>query len=166
MQGLNALFKVMDSGDVKRYHTKPTLGEQSNAAHCWGVAVIALYLHPEINRELLLNTLLHDVGEIDTGDIPATVKWANPSLKTKLDTIEDRLMKRLGIEHKITIKERKILKQADMFELLFFCLKQRRLGNQYLSSAFGNGVEKLAEGELSARGQELLSDLIQKYGEI
>ena len=106
------------------------------------------------------------MGEIDTGDIPATVKWANPSLKTKLDTIEDRLMKRLGIEHKITIKERKILKQADMFELLFFCLKQRRLGNQYLSSAFGNGVEKLTEGELNNRGQELLSDLIQKYGEM
>ena len=166
MKDLNALYRVMTSGDVKRYHTKPTIGEQSNATHCWGVAVIAVYLEPEISAKLLLNTLLHDVGEIDTGDIPATVKWANPDLKKKLDAIEDKLAVSLEIEHKITDKERVILKQADMFELLFFCLKQRRLGNRYLNSAFGNGIEKLAEGELNDRGKELLSDLLQKYGEM
>ena len=166
MRGLDSLFKVMASGDVKRYHTVPTLGEQTNATHCWGVAVIALYLCPEINRNLLLNTLLHDVGEIDTGDIPATVKWANPDLKEKLDAIEYRLMKKLDIDHKITIKERAILKQADMFELLFFCLKQRKLGNRHISHIFGNGVEKLADGNLNSRGEKLLADLLTKYGEI
>ena len=166
MQELNALFKVMSSGDVKRYHTVPTLGEQTNATHCWGVAVIATYLHPEMNAALLLNTILHDVGEIDTGDIPATVKWAHPDLKEKLDAIENKLAKNLKIEHKISVKEKAILKQADMFELLFFCLKQRKLGNRHISHIFGNGVEKLADGNLNSRGEKLLADLLTKYGEI
>jgi 5'-deoxynucleotidase YfbR-like HD superfamily hydrolase len=166
MQDLNSLYKVMDSGDVKRYHTVATLGEQTNATHCWGVAVIALYLYPDINRNLLLNTLLHDVGEIDTGDIPATVKWANPELKHKLDAIEDKLMQELGIDYKITAKEKKILKQADMFELLFFCLKQRKLGNRHVGRIFGNGVEKLSDGNLNSRGEKLLANLVTLYGEI
>jgi|TARA_R100001594_G_scaffold150408_1_gene211473 5'-deoxynucleotidase YfbR-like HD superfamily hydrolase len=166
MQDLNKLHKIMASGDVKRYHTVATLGEQTNATHCWGVAVIARYLYPEINKDLLLNTLLHDVGEIDTGDIPATVKWANPELKQKLDAIEDKLMKELDISYKMTTKERKILKQADMFELLFFCLKQRKLGNRHVSRIFGNGVEKLSDGNLNGRGEKLLANLVTLYGGI
>jgi len=75
-------------------------------------------------------------------------------------------MKKLDIDHKITIKERAILKQADMFELLFFCLKQRKLGNRHISHIFGNGVEKLADGNLNNRGEKLLADLLTKYGEI
>ena len=53
-----------------------------------------------------------------------------------------------------------------MFELLFFCLKQRKLGNRHIGNIFGNGVEKLADGNLNSRGEELLADLLIKYGEI
>ncbi len=166
MRDLNSLYKVMDSGDVKRYHTVATLGSKLTLLTVGVWRFIALYLYPEIDKGLLLNTLLHDVGEIDTGDIPATVKWANPELKHRLDAIEDKLMQELGIDYKITTKEKKILKQADMFELLFFCLKQRKLGNRHVGRIFGNGVEKLSDGNLNGRGEKLLANLVTLYGEI
>ena len=75
-------------------------------------------------------------------------------------------MQELGIDYKITTKEKKILKQADMFELLFFCLKQRKLGNRHVGRIFGNGVEKLSDGNLNGRGEKLLANLVTLYGEI
>ena len=54
MRDLETLSKVMNSGDIKRYHTLPTIGEQTNATHSWGVAVIATYLHPILNARVLL----------------------------------------------------------------------------------------------------------------
>ena len=51
-----------------------------------------------------------------------------------------------------------------MFELLFFCVKQRKLGNCHINHVFSNGVEKLSEGDLNGRGQELLGYLLTTYG--
>ena len=53
-----------------------------------------------------------------------------------------------------------------MFELLFFCLKQRKLGNRYVGRIFGNGIEKLSDGNLNSRGEKLLANLVTLYGEI
>ena len=164
MRDLETLSKVMDSGDIKRYHTLPTVGEQTNATHSWGVAVIATYLHPDLNARVLLKALMHDVGEIETGDIPAPVKWENPELKKQLSVLEARVEKNLEIEYTLTEYEQRIFKQADMFELLFFCVKQRKLGNCHINHVFSNGVEKLSEGDLNGRGQELLGYLLTTYG--
>ena len=164
MRDLETLSKVMNSGDIKRYHTLPTIGEQTNATHSWGVAVIATYLHPILNARVLLKALMQDVGEIATGDIPAPVKWENPELKKQLNVLEARVAKNLEIEYDLTDYEKRIFKQADMFELLFFCVKQRKLGNRHINHVFSNGVEKLGQGNLNERGRELLGYLLTTYG--
>jgi len=151
MRDLETLSKVMDSGDIKRYHTLPTVGEQTNATHSWGVAVIATYLHPDLNARVLLKALMHDVGEIETGDIPAPVKWENPELKKQLSVLEARVAKNLEIEYNLTEYEQRIF-------------KQRKLGNCHINHVFSNGVEKLSEGDLNGRGQELLGYLLTTYG--
>ena len=154
----------MNSGDIKRYHTLTTIGEQTNATHSWGVAVIATYLHPNLSAKILLKALMHDVGEIETGDIPAPVKWENPELKKQLHLLEEKVARNLEIDYDLTDYEQTIFKQADMFELLFFCVKQRRLGNRHITHVFSNGVEKLSNGSLNEQGNKLLGFLLTTYG--
>ena len=69
-----AILKVLEGGEVKRYHTMPTIGEQTVANHSWGVAVILSWLKPDISPKALLKALTHDVAEKQTGDMPAPTK--------------------------------------------------------------------------------------------
>ena len=160
------LLDLLSGGDVKRYHTLPTIGEQTVANHSWGVAMILHWLEPTINKTVMLKALTHDVAEKQTGDIPAPTKWNNKSLAKRLAAFERRIEKELGIDYNITEKERVLFKQADLFELLLYCVKQRSLGNVNVNVVFSNGVEKLVDTKLNANGKALLARLIEDYGGI
>ena len=43
-------LNVLSGGEVKRYHTLPTIGEQTVANHSWGVALILNWLKPDISK--------------------------------------------------------------------------------------------------------------------
>ena len=158
------LLEVLSGGDVKRYHTLPTIGEQTVANHSWGVAMILNWLEPEISKTAMLKALTHDVAEKQTGDIPAPTKWKNKSLAKRLAGLERKIEKELGVDYVLTEKEQVLFKQADMFELLLYCVKQRSLGNVNVNTVFSNGVEKLVGTKLNARGTSLLAKLIESYG--
>lgn len=95
------------SGLVRRWHSNPDLAytAQTNGHHQWSCAVLALYLWPD-DTELLLACLLHDVGEMRVGDVPAPVKAENPALKELIDHIEHQQLMRMGvsIEHSERLK--------------------------------------------------------------
>ena len=57
------LIDILSGGEVKRYHTMKTIGEQTVANHSWGVAVILNWLKPDISKVALLKALSHDVAE-------------------------------------------------------------------------------------------------------
>jgi 5'-deoxynucleotidase len=164
--GIDNLFEVVRGGTIKRYHTLETIGEQSVGAHSWGVAIILQYLEPNVSKIAILKALTHDVAELYTGDIPAPVKWDNPDLVEVLKRIEDKYESDIGIEYELTPQEIALGKQADMFELLVFCVRQRRLGNTNMNEVFSNGVEYLASINLNSRGKELLGYLTKIYGGI
>ena len=166
MTGMNDLFNMIRGGAIKRYHTLETIGEQSVASHSWGVAMILQYLEPNVSKEAILRALTHDVAELFTGDIPAPVKWANPDLVEVLKRIEDKYESDIGIGFKLSPEETALGKQADMFELLVFCVRQRRLGNTNMNEVFSNGVEYLASSNLNSKGKELLGYLTKIYGGI
>ena len=50
-------LNVLSGGEVKRYHTLPTIGEQTVANHSWGVALILNWLKPDISKTALLKAL-------------------------------------------------------------------------------------------------------------
>ncbi len=166
MTDMNNLFNMIRGGAIKRYHTLETIGEQSVASHSWGVAMILQYLEPNVSKEAILRALTHDVAELFTGDIPAPVKWANPDLVEVLKRIEDKYENDIGIGYQLKPEEVKLGKQADMFELLVFCVRQRRLGNTNMNEVFSNGVEYLADNGLNKRGKQLLGYLTKIYGGI
>jgi 5'-deoxynucleotidase YfbR-like HD superfamily hydrolase len=163
---VNNLLNILEGGDVKRYHTLPTIGEQTVANHSWGVAMILNWLDPNISKIAVLKALAHDVAEKQTGDIPAPTKWNNRSLAKRLSAFERRIEKELGVDYKIPEKEKVLFKQADVFELLLYCVKQRSLGNVNVNIVFSNGVEKLVDTKLNSNGKALLAKLIEDYGGI
>ena len=85
---INELLNVLDGGEVKRYHTLSTIGEQTVGSHSWGVAVILNWLEPQISKHAILKALTHDVAEKQTGDMPAPTKWNNKDLAFELALVE------------------------------------------------------------------------------
>jgi len=158
------LLDILSGGEVKRYHTMKTIGEQTVANHSWGVAVILNWLKPDISKAALLKALSHDVAEKRTGDMPAPTKWNNKDLAYELHVVEKEIEKELGVDYELTEEEQEYFKQSDLFELLLYCVNQRSLGNTNVNVVFSNGVEKLVDMNLNKRGKALLGYLVKIYG--
>lgn len=138
--------RIRLGGSVKRYHTRHTIGDQTVAAHSWGVIAILFEIcDPSVN--LLRAATYHDVAEYDTGDIPATAKWLSASLKGVLDEMEAKVEADLGISPKglLIPREIQLLKYADILELCWYGVEQRKMGNQYAEEWYRNGMKWLAE---------------------
>jgi 5'-deoxynucleotidase YfbR-like HD superfamily hydrolase len=78
------------AGQVARYHTWPTIRQQSLADHQWNVAriVFAICGRRTPPPSLIERALFHDIGEVETGDVPSYAKIDNPRLKDRLDEAE------------------------------------------------------------------------------
>lgn len=120
---LHRLLNVLESGEVQRFHAVPSVPSQSVAQHSWGVAVIARYLVGvpnlgEESAELVAASLLHDTGEIITGDIPFTAKRECFShFKEALDAAEEKAINDyLMPTPLLNASDTKLLKMADMLE--------------------------------------------------
>ncbi len=121
---------IRAGGNVKRWHTTQIIGEQTVAAHSWNVMLILHTLFPDCSRELLLAAMYHDVAEKFTGDMPADAKWREPEIKRLLDCVTEGIEGALGVYHRLTSADTRRLAIADRFEMLWFCVEQRRLGNR------------------------------------
>jgi len=158
------LLDILSGGEVKRYHTMKTIGEQTVANHSWGVAVILNWLKPDISKAALLKALSHDVAEKRTGDMPAPTKWYNEDLAYELRKVEKDIEEELGVDYDLDAEEQEYFKQSDLFELLLYCVNQRSLGNTNVNVVFSNGVEKLVDMNLNKKGKALLGYLVKSYG--
>lgn len=136
---------IFGGGRVERYHTRSTITTQSNAEHSFGVASIIALIDPNCSKELLLYALWHDVYEVYTGDIPASVKWRWPEIKRQLSVIEREIDEELQLLPKISEKERALLKMADNLETLVFCEKEQGMGNKSLDQIITNCVVNISE---------------------
>lgn len=139
------------AGRVSRYHTAD-VPAQSLAEHSWGVAMICARIYPQgdgygpLPARLLQAALLHDLAEVETGDVPAPTKWTNPHLDDELEDVETRFELRHGyriIMLSLTAREERILKWADMFELVIYNHHQVKMGNTYAQKLVNRGLEHL-----------------------
>ncbi len=110
------------SGFVRRWHSNPDLAAtgQTNAHHQWGCAVLATHLFPG-DHDLLRAAILHDVAEVNLGDISGLAKRKTPALKAALDQAEFDNANRLGIEY--TSSDR--LKLVDMLDAYLWAKHHR-----------------------------------------
>lgn len=125
------------AGDLKRYHTWRTIQEQTVAAHSWHYMRILLAIWPECPREILIDAMFHDIGEIGVGDLPYPVKAHNPNLKAEMDKLERDTHLAMCLPWSVpapirsNLKINWILKLAHMMEMWEFGLTEFELGNNH-----------------------------------
>lgn len=125
------------SGQIKRYHTWPIIGQQTIAEHTWQLLRIYFAVEKEPDIRVIYSIVFHDVGETKTGDMPYPIKRDNPALKEMVDGLEARSqadqMEYWGSfrQNLVTPKEYDFLKQIHLIEMWEFGLDQVNMGNAY-----------------------------------
>lgn len=142
-------------GWVTRYHGVPTIHQQTNAQHMFGVAhlvaIMALDANPAdsegLTVPLLMAALCSDTPEWKTGDMPAPSKRSFPwpvlvdgqemTLRQAWNLRDGQLLQEheLDWEHLLGPKQLRWLKLADAMEGCLFCIKERMFGNKYIGPA-------------------------------
>lgn len=140
--------QVRRGGQVIRYHTSPTLGNQTVAEHSWGVATICVELWFDCSLELLKAALYHDVHEGWTGDIPHGFKLEDKELRRCLQNLEHNFEVENKLWYELDKEDTRRLELADIFELMWYIREQQALGNHRLDEIFDCG-SKIANGLIS-----------------
>lgn len=125
----NQLRFLINGSEVKRYHTVRTLQSETVGHHSHGVATLCMIIEPYCSVELLKAALLHDLAEYQLGDIPSPAK-KKYGIGEQVNKLEADLLESVGFEVKLTDREARILKLADIFQGMIFCLREMELGNQ------------------------------------
>ena len=92
--------QVWRSGLVRRWHSNPDMAStnQNNGHHSWGCAVLAMHLFAD-DLDLLRAAILHDVAEVNLGDVSGLAKRHDADLKSAIDAAEAKNGKRLGVDY-------------------------------------------------------------------
>ena len=82
--------QLIRSGGVKRWHQYPEMNgcNENLAEHQWTVAMLVLFFDPGVNRDTIVATLTHDVGELETGDISYRTGRTNEQANAEADALE------------------------------------------------------------------------------
>lgn len=124
---------IVEGGRVERFHTRPGVKPDSDAAHSWLVAMLCevLTVSPDGPRNILLRAALtHDLGEQYTGDMSSPAKRAL-NIRGQLADVEASTRDRFGAnwEGELTEQESRTLYLADQFAGMLYCVGERELGN-------------------------------------
>jgi len=132
------LIRASMAGRVKRWHTAETTTPQSVAEHSFGVALILLRIVPEefMTVGILKAALLHDMGELETGDIPYATKKRleenNRGAQAVLDQMEQEALSNCCDSFpQLSPVEKDYLHCADLMEMFIYALIERSRGNVF-----------------------------------
>jgi 5'-deoxynucleotidase YfbR-like HD superfamily hydrolase len=144
-----AYIFAIKGGNVKRYHTAPTIMQDTVAHHSFNVCMMIMALDPLASAALLRAGLQHDIAEHKLGDMPSPAKRAM-RIRELFQQHEEAHMKDAGISPEILTKgEEWVLKVSDALDGMRFCVQERAMGNQLIWEPYFNFqsyVEQLLEG--------------------
>lgn len=138
---------IYNGGASKRYHTVQTHNTQDIAAHSFGVAWwCEMLTDGEASKQLIMAALTHDLAEHIVGDVPSPAKRAM-GCRDAFNAYEDSILTENKVIHymKLTDVEKTILKAADCFDGLMFCLNERRMGNKHVEIVYGRYYSYITE---------------------
>jgi 5'-deoxynucleotidase YfbR-like HD superfamily hydrolase len=152
------------AGRVLRYHTWPHVKTQSVGEHSWQVARILMTVWPAHSRELLRYALMHDMGEVKTGDVPYPFKADHPEVAAAFDLAESEAIVDMDevfgcpVFPVLTSFEETIVKICDYLDMWEWALEEMNLGNKFaepvrdrMRKAIGQKVTELGNEELTRR---------------
>ena len=177
--------------EMTRLKTVPRMGwllrgvrdVESVAAHSYGTALIAMLLADrarsrgmDVDVERVLRmTLLHDLTEVRTGDLPQTIKryFTGSSLKEADTQAASEIIGQLGEEGQPLYEiwreyeerkslEARLVKAADKLDLLFQAREYERGGARSLDEFWANAETDFSNLGLSDLIDDLVADLKQE----
>lgn len=120
------------AGQVKRYHTWPTISQQSVGEHSWQVYRIYHELFGIVPEDTAEYIIFHDAGELVAGDIPYPLKSQDPLLKHRMDEHEQKALGEMGLNLPVLSDNEKLrVKLCHLLEMMEFGLHEEALGNRY-----------------------------------
>lgn len=135
-QGIQLIFNGVET---KRFHTVPTLRNETVGHHQGMVVALLLHAYPHVRRAVVIYAALHDLAEHVTGDTPSPVKKASPEVKHALDSLEDSVYRQHGIElTKLDQVERNLFKRCDNVAGMLSCWREYMMGNVGILVQFTN----------------------------
>lgn len=157
--------ELYDAGQVKRWHTWPTHKVQTLADHSWGVALTIMAIRPEMDSPNLLKAaLVHDLHEVEAGDIPYPFKKDHPHIKNEYAIQEYAFNSEREINFKLDPYDLKCLKWADMFELYMFARQEFEMGNSKMERTMQVALDALLEmGMPNANARNLFMERTAIY---
>lgn len=120
---------ILAGSEVERYHTVRTLQTETVGHHSHGVAMFCCLLtEPSVN--LLFAALIHDLAEHQLGDIPSPAK-RQYGIGEQVNELEQQLLEGAGLftDGELDTHEKRILKLADIFQGMCFCVREIQMGN-------------------------------------
>jgi 5'-deoxynucleotidase YfbR-like HD superfamily hydrolase len=154
-------LKLLESGRVQRYHCAPVT-MQPLSDHSWQVALILLDFYPEASKELITHALVHDCGEIHTGDMPSTYKADNPDLAASLRKDESMYLHDHLQVPIVPFTEREVhaLKMADILSGLYHTAYDAARGNLLARSVYKQFYTYyLEQPYFNQRSMELMEEI-------
>ncbi len=135
------------AGETLRYHTWPTHQQQTVASHTWQLFRIYFQCFGSIAPATATYILWHDAGELVLGDLPFPIKSQSPPLKKLCDGIENLAVVKMGGKVvKLSVEEKRRIKETDLIEMLEFGLVEVQLGNslaQPIVDDISHSIEEL-----------------------
>lgn len=126
-------------GYTRRYHGWRTLKDDPVGQHSYNVANLVLLIRPDCSKELVVAAVRHDAAEHRTGDMPSDTKRAIPGAKAMMDAAEDMAWAEAGMADpckSLSAEEYRILKLADYFDGMMFCIQEREMGSTMMDVVF------------------------------
>lgn len=129
---------------IDRWTILRRIKKQNVAEHSYFVTLYVLeisnYIGLKVSNNFTMHCLLHDMGEIVTGDIQRPYKKEIKSTYgIKLDVNLPTGLSPLSYE------EKKVLKIADLFEAAMFCKEEISIGNKCMNKILIDYVKDLEE---------------------
>ena len=165
---------LFDGSAVKRFHTIPTVTENTVGQHSHGVAMFCMLLEGgEPSAKLLMKALTHDLAEQYTGDVPSPAKRAL-GIRKEFGEVEEQLLATVDFSIDVTPREEMVLKLADCADGMLFCAKERMYGNKskMIKSAYKNYcsyvnaiMQELEPGEFKTRVEQVFKGVSRIWKE-
>lgn len=128
--------------DIIRYNTRSKIKEETVADHTCFVSILSLKILSQLgitDDKIIKNTLilsvLHDIPESCTSDVPYDVKDRNPELRKLLEKLEDEYYNKYWANFSEALEAKDelpglIVKLADVYSVFQFCYSEINLGNK------------------------------------
>lgn len=168
-------FDPMQMHGIIRYANRVRIKDEDLAQHSYSVAYYCFDIAAEfgipddIRNEAIAMSIIHDIGECFTSDLPHDVKYENPELKQLCDKLERKYVEQLlhiknlwnKLENNGDTIQRLMVKLGDSLSVRAYTDRELSLGN---NTEVFKEISKNIDDQISMYRQKLKKKVDEFYG--